>query len=66
MSHRFPEKTYRVVGIRSDGDRVFVHGDLAIHVADAVRAVMLSNFPDVLIEEERITLEPSETCLTNA
>jgi hypothetical protein len=66
MSNRFPNKTYRVVCIRSDGDRVFVQGDLAIHVADALRAVMLTNFPDALIEEERLTHEPSETCLTNA
>jgi hypothetical protein len=66
MSHRFPDKTYCVFGIRSDGVRVFVQGDLAIHVADAVQAVMLSSFPEVLIEEERLTLDPSEARLTNA
>jgi hypothetical protein len=53
MSDRLRGKTYRVVGIRRDGSRVFVDGSLAIYVADALRAVMLSKFPDVLIEEER-------------
>jgi hypothetical protein len=61
MTHRFPDKTYRVVGIRSDGIRVFVQGELANHVADAMQAVMLSSFPDVLIEEERLTFEPFDT-----
>ncbi len=53
MSNERSVKTYRVVGIQSNGRRDFIDGNLSMFNADAVRNSLLAKFPEVLIEEER-------------
>jgi hypothetical protein len=53
MSHQRSVKTYRVVGIQSDGRRDFMDGSLSKFKAEEVRDSLLAKFPAVLIEEER-------------
>jgi hypothetical protein len=53
MSNQRSVKTYRVVGIQSNGRRAYIDGQLSKFKADAVRNSLLTKFPEVLIEEER-------------
>ena len=53
MSTQRPPKTYRVVGILSNGTRDYIQGQLSKVVAEAVQASQLARFAEVLIEEER-------------
>lgn len=45
-------KTYRVVGVLSDGKREVIHGRLMKDVADAIKATLFGVFPIVLIEDD--------------
>lgn len=52
-SKQRPPKTYRVVGILTNGTRDYIQGQLSKVVAEAIRASQLARFAEVLIEEER-------------
>jgi hypothetical protein len=53
MSEQSLDTPYRVIAIRSDGNKAFTNAGLAKAVADAIKATLLGAFPCVQnIEDE--------------
>lgn len=51
MATDSPERTYRVIGVRSTGARVMIARSLTLERADLVKRALNSAYKDVTVEE---------------